>query len=132
MPLDDFSLRAFFDQYFDVFAACVRGEREIADVLHFYGLPVILTSQHGVTTATTDNETPAIMLGQIDALREAGYQRTIVRRDDVNVINAASALCTATFSHRDRTGDEIDEATITFLVIETSAGQKIAVRAVHG
>ena len=67
MPLDDFSLRAFFDQYFDVFAACVRGEREIADVLHFYGLPVILTSQHGVTTATTDNEAAAIMLGGIDA-----------------------------------------------------------------
>lgn len=132
MPIDDYGLRAFFDQYFDVFAACVRGEREIADALRFYALPVILTGPPGVTTATTDNDAAAMMLGQIDALRAAGYHRTIARRSDVNVINAVSALCTATFSQRDRTGAEIDEVTITFLVTETSAGLKISVRAVHG
>jgi hypothetical protein len=132
MPLDDYGLRAFLDQYFDVFAACARGERELADLLRFFGLPVILTSQDGVTTATTDDEALAIMLGGRDALRAAGYHRTIVLRDDMNIINAVSALCTATFSHRDRAGGEIDKATITFLVTETSAGLKISVRAVHG
>jgi hypothetical protein len=132
MPIDGFGLRVWFDQYFDVLAACVRGEREIADVLRFYGVPVILTSQHGVSTASTDDEAAAIMLGEIDALRAARYHRTRVQSADVNLINAASALYTATYSHRDRAGDEIDQAAITYLVTETSAGLKISVRAVHG
>ena len=132
MSIDDFALRAWFDEYFHVFAACVRGECEIVDVLRFYGVPVIMTSQDGVITASTRDESGAIMRGEIDALRSANYHHTNVHTGDVNILNAASALYTATFSRLNHAGAEFNRATVTYLVTERSARLEISVRAVNG
>jgi hypothetical protein len=132
VSIDDFGLRAWFDQYFHVFATCVRGERDIVDVLRFHGVPVIMTSPDGVITATTRDQSGAIMRGEIDALRSAGYHHTNVHTGDVNVINATSALYTATFSRLNHAGAEFNRSTATYLVTERSTGLEISVRAVHG
>jgi hypothetical protein len=47
------------------------------------------------------------------------------------VLNASSALYTATLSRRDDDDDEIDRGTITYVVTEISARLEIAVLAVH-
>lgn len=131
MSIDSDGLRQWFEQYLDTFAACARGEREIAELLRFYGVPMLVTSEDGAITVTTDDEAAAVMQGQMDGLRSARYHHSDVLTADVTVLNSSSALYTATLSRRDVDDDEIDRGTMTYVVTEISARLEIAVLAIH-
>ncbi len=47
MPVDADAVSSWFDEYFDTFAACARGERDMAALLGHYGVPLIVTSDEG-------------------------------------------------------------------------------------
>ena len=83
MPVDADAVRRWFDEYFDVFAACARGDREISALLKSYGVPLIVTSDEGVITLMTDDEAAAVIQSQIDGLRAMGYHhgRAALRSD---------------------------------------------------
>ena len=44
MPVDTDAVNLWFDEYFDTFAACARGDRDMSALLGHYGVPLILTS----------------------------------------------------------------------------------------
>jgi hypothetical protein len=54
MPVDAAGLSRWFDEYLDTFAACARGDREIASLLRYYAVPLIVTSDDGVVVSTTE------------------------------------------------------------------------------
>jgi hypothetical protein len=132
MPVDASGVSRWFEQYLDAFAACVRGERDMAALLRHYGVPLIVTSDDGVIAVMTDDEAAAVMQSQVDGLRALGYHHTEVLQSDVTVLNSMSALYRGTMSRRDYNGSEIGCPTISYLVTEDPAGLRIAVLAVQG
>ena len=61
-------------------------------LLGHYGVPLILTSDDGVTTLMTDDEAAAVMQSHVDGLRANGYHHTDVLHSEVSVLNSVSAL----------------------------------------
>jgi hypothetical protein len=129
MPLDADTVNRWFNEYFDTFAACARGDRDMSALLSHYGLPLVVTSDDGVTTFMTDDEAAAMMQSLADGLRGQGYHHTDVLHSEVTVLNATSALYRAPMSWRNADGGEIGCPTITYLVIDDVAGLRIVLLA---
>ena len=132
MSLDADAVGRWFNDYFDTFAACARGERDMTELLGCYGVPMVLTTDEGVVVLMTDDEAAAMMQSQVDGLRANNYHHTDVRHSEVTVLNSTSALYRASLSRRNVDGGEFDRPTITYLVTEDVAGLRIVVLAVHG
>jgi uncharacterized NTF2-like protein DUF6841 len=131
MPLDAAAVSRWIDGYFGAFAACARGEGDMALLLGHFGVPMVVTSDEGVVTLMTDDEAAAVMQSQVDGLRALGYDHTNVLQSEVTVLNAASALYRASLSRRRADGGEIDCPTITYLVTDDAAGPRIVLLAAH-
>jgi NTF2-like protein (DUF6841) len=131
MPVDTDAVNRWFDEYFRTFEACARGERDMAALLSHYGVPMIFTSDDGVTTLMTDDEAAAMMQSMVDGLRANGYHHTDVLQSQVSVLNSVSALYRGTLSRRKADGTEFDCPTVTFLVTDDVAGLRIVVLAVQ-
>ena len=132
MALDAGAIRSWFDDYLETFAACVRGEQEMATLLAHYGVPLIITSDDGVIEVMTDDEAAGIIQSLVDGLRALGFHHTEVLHPEVSVLNAMSAIYRATMSRRNQHGDEIGCPTITYLVTDDVGGIRIKVLATRG
>jgi len=131
MPLHADSVSRWIDGYLRTFAACVRGDGDMASLLGHFGVPMIVTSDEGVVTLMTDGEAAAVMKSQVDGLRALGFDHSEVLNSEVIVLNAASALYRATLSRRNGDGGEIDCPTITYLMTDDVAGPRIVLVAAH-
>lgn len=132
MPLDADAVSRWFAEYFGTFAACARGDRDMSDLLGHYGVPLIITSDDGVTTVMTDDEAAAVLQSLVDGLRANGYHHTEVLHPEVTVLNSMTALYRATMSRLNTDGGEIDRPTITYLITDDVAGPRIVLLASHG
>jgi hypothetical protein len=132
MPLDVAAVNRWFGEYFDTFEACARGDRDMSELLRHYGVPLIFTSDAGVTTLMTDDEAAAMMQGLIDGLRANGYHHTDVLHPEVSVLNGVSALYRGALSRRTADGNEFDCPTVTFLVTDDVAAMRVVLIAVQG
>jgi hypothetical protein len=132
MPVDADAVSRWFDDYFDTFAACARGDREMSALLACYSVPLIVTSDDGVIALMTDDEAAAVMQSQVDGLRAMGYHHTAVLHSEVTVLNSTSALYRSTLSRRNSDDAEIGCPAITYLATEDVAGLRIALLAAQG
>jgi hypothetical protein len=132
MPMDAGAVSAWFDDYLETFAACVRGEQEMSTLLAKYGVPLIITSDDGVIEVMTDDEAAAIIQSLVDGLRALGFHHIEVLHPEVTVLNATSAVYRATMSRRNQSGDEIGCPTISYLVTDDVAGMRVKVLASQG
>ena len=130
--MDDEAVSHFLDEYLEGFAACVRGEHELATLLTFYGVPLIITSDDGVIALTTDSDVATVIQGQVDGLRAMRYSSTRVLQSEVVDLNAVSALYRASLARYDDQGDEIDCPTVTYVVTDGDEGPRITMLAAHG
>jgi len=122
----------WFDQYLETYAACARGDREIAALLGYYAVPMLITSDNGVIALTSGEEVASVMQGQLDGLRASGYHHSDVLHAEVIELNSASALYRGTFSRRHRDGGEIACLTVTYLLTDGPSGIRISMLALHG
>ena len=129
MPLDAAAVSSWIGGYLGHIAACARGDRDMSALLSRYGVPLILTTDDGVTTLMTDDEAAAVMQSLVDGLRANGYHHTDVLHSEVSVLNAVSALYRATLSSRNVDGGEIGCPSITYLVTDDVAGLRIVLLA---
>ena len=129
MPLDAAAVSNWIGGYLGHFAACARGEGDMASLLAHFGVPMIVTSDEGVVTLMTDDEAAAVMQSQVDGLRALGFDHTDVLHSEVTVLNAASALYRGMMSRRNVDGGEIGCPTITYLVTDDVAGLRIVLLA---
>lgn len=132
MSVDADAVSRWFDEYLDTFAACARGDREMAALLGCFGVPMIVTSDDGVIALMTDDEAAAVLQSQVDGLRALGFDHSDVLHSEVTVLNSTSALYRGTLSRRNVDGGEIDCPTITYAVTEGPAGLRIALLAAQG
>ena len=132
MPFDGDAVGRWIEEYLSTFAACARGEGDMASLLRHFGVPMIVTSDEGVVRLMTDDEAAAVIQSQVDGLRALGFHHSQVLQSEVTVFNATSALFRATLSRRNVDGGEIDHPTITYLVIDDVAGPRIVLLAAQG
>jgi hypothetical protein len=131
MPVDTDVVNRWFSEYFDTFEACARGDRDMSELLSHYGVPLILTSDDGVTTLMTDDEAAAVMQSMVGGLRANGYHHTDVLQSEVSVLNSVSALYRGALSRRNADGEEFDCPAVTFLVTDDVAGLRIVFLAIQ-
>jgi hypothetical protein len=132
MPVDTDAVNRWFDEYFETFSACARGDRDMSALLSHYGVPLILTTDDGVTTLMTDDEAAAVMQSLIDGLRANGFHRVEVLHSEVSVLNSTSAIYRGSMSRRNASGEEIGTPTVTYLVTDDVAGLRIVLLASQG
>jgi hypothetical protein len=132
MAIDAAAVRNWFDGYFETFSACARGDRDMSELLSHYGVPLILTTDDGVTTLMTDDEAAAVMQSLADGLHANGYHHTEVLQSEVSILNATSAVYRGSMSRRNAEGKEIGSPTITYLLTDDVAGLRIVVLAAQG
>jgi hypothetical protein len=125
--------RMWFDEYLGAFTACGRGESDdLRTLLHYYGVPLVLTSDEAAVALTTEDEVLNAVRRQIEGMRAAGYNRSETLSSEVVAINATSALHTAEFSRRRADGSEIGRLRVTYLITVCANGRRISALAVHG
>ena len=111
--------------------ACGRGESDVASLLAYYGVPLLLTTDHGFLALTTDEHVLAAAQQQIDAMREAGYAHSQILDSGTTILNSTSALYRQTFSRHKSDGSEIGRGTTTSLVTDGPAGRRMSMLAMH-
>ena len=121
----------WFGEYLDAFAACGRGERDTASLLVYYGVPLLLATDDGYFSLTSDDQVIAAVQQQVDGMRTAGYDHSEVLDFEVTILNSRSALYRGAFSRRRSDGGEISRLTATYLVTDGSVGRRISALAVH-
>jgi hypothetical protein len=132
MPVDTDAVNRWFDEYLETFSACTRGDRDLSALLSHYGVPLILTTDDGVTTLMTDDEAAAVMQSLVDGLRANGFHHVEVLHSEVSVLNSTSAIYRGSMSRRNVDGGEIGTPTVTYLVTDDIAGLRIVLLATQG
>ena len=123
---------AWFDEYLRAFAACGRGESDdLGMLLHYYGVPLLLTTDAAAVALVTEDEVLNAVRQQITGMRAAGYDRSDTLDSDTIVLNATSALHTAGFSRQRADGSEIGRLRATYLITDGPQGRRISALAVH-
>jgi hypothetical protein len=131
VAVDSSDVSRWFAEYLDAFAACGRGEKDTAELLAYYGVPLLITTDGGFITLTGEDQVVAAVRPQVDGMRAAGYHRSEALQAEVTVLNATSALYRGAYSYHRSDGGEISRVSLTYLVTDGPAGRRISVLAVH-
>ena len=131
VAVDSRDVSRWFLEYLDVFAACGRGEADADALLEHYDVPLLVSTDDGPMTLTSEEQVVAVMQRQVDGMRAASYGRTEILDFDVTVLNATAALYRGTFSRQRSDGGEISRLTATYLVTDAPTGRRISMLAVH-
>ena len=76
--MDSVTVRRWFDDYLEVFAAATRGDRPISELLQCYAVPLTITTDDGVVALTTAEQVAAVPVGErLRAALVAGRDRTV-------------------------------------------------------
>ncbi|BCJ46971.1 hypothetical protein GCM10010168_35090 [Actinoplanes ianthinogenes] len=127
--MDD--VAGWFDEYLAAFMACARRERDVAVLLDYYAVPLLVTTAVGAFPLMTADEVTGLLDQQVATLWDASYARTELVTSRVTVLNSTSALVDGTFSRQRGDGTEIDHPTVTYLIADSPAGRRIHVLAAH-
>lgn len=130
--MDSAAVRLWFDDYLAVFAAAVRGDQELSDLLRRYAVPLLITTDDGVVPLATADQVASVIQGQVDSLRAQRYHHSSLLNAEVTVLNASSALYRGAFVRHDTDGAELGRVAVTYLVADGSDGVQIVVLASHG
>ena len=129
--MDKIDVSQWFEEYLEAFAACGRSERDVATLLDYYGVPLLVTTDDAAVALTSGDQVVAVLQQQVDGMRAAGYAGTEILDSDVTVLNATSALYRGTMSRQRSDGGEVVRLTATYLVTDGAAGRRFSVLAVH-
>lgn len=129
--MDEDDVNRWFGEYFEVFQACGRGERDTRSLLAYYGVPWLIATDDGLIPLTTEDQVVAAAQQQIDGMRAAGYARSEVLGTEVSILNASTALYRGSYSRQRADGSEISLLTATYLVADGPGGRRISALVAH-
>lgn len=130
--VDAVAVDRWFADYLEDFAAVVRGQRGIDRLLERYAVPLILTVEDGAMQLATAQDVLTVIGTQVDQLRAQGFAGSVEVHGETTVLNASSAVRGEGLARRRADDSEIDRVGMTYVIIETGDGPRIAVMAVHG
>jgi phage terminase Nu1 subunit (DNA packaging protein) len=129
--MDETEVRDWFAEYLRVFAALGRGEARPSDVLGFYGVPCLVTTDEEAIVLWSTDEVAAWLQSQGDAMEDARYDRTETLDSEVEILNLHTAVHQAQLARQRADGTEINQMTVTYLVARGSEGFHISALVLH-
>jgi hypothetical protein len=118
---------AWFEDYLCAYAACCRGDSDdVAQLLEFYGVPLLLTTDATVLALTDEDQVVGGVGPQVQRLRAAGYDRTETLDSETTVLNATTALHRAFVSWLRADGSEIARMRLTYVITHGVNGRRIS------
>lgn len=90
--MDESEIRDWFAEYLSAFAALGRGESQPGDLVAYYGVPFLLTTDDVMLSLGTRDEVAAWLQSQVDAMAAAKYDHTERLASDVAILNRNTAL----------------------------------------
>ena len=120
-------LRAWFAEYLRAYAACCRGDSDdVRQLLSFYAVPLLLTTDATVLALGSDDEVIGAVGQQIERLRAADYDRTETLESETSMLNATTALHRAYFSWLRADGSEIARMRLAYVITHGGSGHRIS------
>ena len=129
--VEESDVRDWFTEYLRAFAALGRGESRLADVVAYYGVPFLLTTDTGIISLGTMDEVAAWLQSQADVMSAAEYDHTETLTSDVATLNRNTAIHRAEFSRQRADGTEINQMTVTYIITRESEGFRISALLLH-
>jgi hypothetical protein len=121
----------WFAKYLDVFQACGRGELDALQLLTYYGVPLIVTTDDRSLALTSKEHVLAMAQQQVDGMRAVSYDHSDVLTFEVIPLNATSDLYRGEFSRRRDDGSEIGRLGATYLASDGGEGRRMSAIALH-
>ena len=118
-------------QYLFAFAALGRGESAPGDLVLYFSVPFLLTTDDVIVSLGTVDEVAAWLQSQADAMSAAGYNHTETLSSDVAILNRNTAVHRADFSRRRVDGTEINQMSVTYVITRESEGLCISTLMLH-
>ena len=120
-------VRAWFESYLRVYAACCRGDSDdTRRLLEFFGVPLLLTTDATAVALTGEDEVVGAVGQQIERLRAAGYDRTETLDSETTMLNASTALHRAQFAWLRADGSEIARMGLAYVITHGVSGRRIS------
>lgn len=120
-------VRAWFENYLRVYAACCRGDSDdTRQLLEYFGVPLLLTTNETAVAITSEDEVVGAVGQQIDRLRAAGYARTETLDSETTMLNASTALHRAHFAWLRADDSEIAQMGLAYLITHGVSGHRIS------
>lgn len=116
----------WFAAYLADFVALCRGDHsDTRRILAYYGVPLLLGSDAGTVSLTSEDQVLDAAQRQIDDLRAAGYDRSDELAAETVVLNRTCATRRGRFVRRRADGSDIAEVDATYLIAAGSTGVRI-------
>lgn len=129
--VEEGEVRDWFALYLSAFAALGRGESRSGDVVPYYGVPLLLTTDDVIVSLGTVDEVAAWLESQADAMSAAGYSHTETLTSDMAVLNRNTAVHRAEFLRQRADGTEINQMSVTYVITRESEGFRISTLVLH-
>jgi len=130
--VDEAEVDRWFAAYFADFVGLGRGDlSDVRRILEYYAVPLLVCTDASSVVLTDEAQVRGMMQNQIDAMREAGFDRTDQLASETSVLNQTCALHRGRFSRLRADGSEITRFAATYLITDTPAGRRISALVLH-
>lgn len=114
--VDESDVREWFAEYLSAFAALGRGQSRPGDVVAYYGVPFLLTTDDVIVSLGTRDEVLAWLQSQVDAMVAMNYDHTETLASDVAILNRHTAVHRGEFSRQRADGTEINHMSVSYVI----------------
>jgi len=120
-------VRAWFENYLRVYAACCRGDSDdTRQLLEYFAVPLLLTTNETAGAITSEDEVVGAVGQQIERLRAAGYARTETLDSTTTMLNETTALHQAHFAWLRADDSEIARMGLAYVITHGVSGRRIS------
>jgi hypothetical protein len=127
--MDAEAVSPWFAEYLNTFERCARAELDAAELLTFYGAPLVVTTDDQAMVLTDEDHVRQMAVQQVDSMRAVDYHHSDVLALELVTINATSDLYRGRFSRRRADGSEIARLAATYLAVDGPRGRRMTVLA---
>jgi len=120
-------VRAWFENYLRVYAACCRGDSDdTRQLLEYFAVPLLLTTNETAGAITSEDAVVGAVGQQIERLRAAGYARTETLDSTTTMLNETTALHQAHFAWLRADDSEIARMGLAYVITHGVSGRRIS------
>lgn len=129
--MDLASVDRWFAAYLEAFAAVARGDHDVARLMDWYAVPLTITVDAGTLVMLTAEDMLKVVGRQVQQLRTERFTGSVETLRESTLLNSSSAIRREGLKRRRADGTDIDQVDITYVIVATHDGCRIAFMAVR-
>jgi uncharacterized NTF2-like protein DUF6841 len=121
----------WFTAYLAAFEALGRGDVDRRRILDHYGVPLLVSTEHGPMFFADAEQVLGVIGRQLDGMRAEEYARTEELASETTLLNPACAVHRGRFARLRADGTEAARVEATYVITEGEDGPRISALLVH-